>query len=199
MKRFLHVFLFVFIFSLVSYGQFKGGLKGGVNFCDLVISKSGDLFEEESFNGKTSYHFGSYIQQSFSDQFAWQIEVLFSNKGYIHKIEDQNINVSLNYLNWPILIIYRPIELLEFELGPEFGFMVSGEDMINTFDLGIDIGARVNITDKFNAGVRYSQGLPFKLKIVKDESAGYNPTYYNSVLQIYIGFNLIRDTQKKEE
>jgi len=198
MKRLVHLILFVFVFTLVSFGQFKGGLKGGVNFCDLVISKSGDLFEDQSFNGKTSYHFGTYIQQTFSQQFAWQLEVLFSNKGYIHEVEGQKTNISLNYINWPILVIYKPIELLEFELGPEFGLMVSGEDMINTFDFGIDIGARVNISRKFLTGIRYSQGLPFKLKLDKETSEGYNPTYYNSVLQIYIGFNLINDHKKDE-
>ncbi len=198
MKKHICLLLFVFLFSLISFGQFKGGMKGGVNFCDLIVSESGDLFSDQSFKGKTSYHIGTYIQKSFNEQLAWQIEVLFSNKGYIHEHEGQKTNVSLNYINWPIFIVYRPIELLEFELGPEFGYMISGDDMISNFDMGIDIGARVNISRKFLAGVRYNQGLPFKLKLDNTESDGYNPTYYNSVFQIYIGFNLINDHKKEE-
>ncbi|MCD4682747.1 MAG: PorT family protein [Bacteroidales bacterium] len=199
MKRLLHLILFIFVFSLVSFGQLKGGLKGGVNFCDLIVSKSGDLFSDQSFKGKTSYHIGTYVQKSFNDQLAWQIEVLFSNKGYINEHEGQKTNVSLNYINWPIFIVYRPIELLEFELGPEFGYMISGDEMISNFDMGIDIGARVNISNKFNAGLRYSQGLPFKLKLDKAESSGYEPSYNNSVFQIYLGFNLVNDSQLKEK
>ena len=192
MKRFLFSILFSFIF-IYSFGQIKGGIKGGANFCSFIVSKSGELFAEETFNTKVSYHVGSYVQNSFSDHLAWQIEVLFSNKGYIHKVDDQSINVSLNYLNWPILLIYKPIKLIEFEVGPELGYLISGEDFLSSFDLAIDLGARFNISDKFNAGLRYCQGLPFKMKLDRPEAEGYDPTYQNSVFQIYIGFNLINE------
>ena len=192
MKQLFLSILLSFI-VMYSFGQLKGGVKGGVNFCNFIVSKSGDLFTDETFNSKTSYHIGSYVQNSFSDNLAWQIEVLFSNKGYIHKVDDQSFNVSLNYLNWPILLIYKPIKLLEFEVGPEFGYMISGEDFMSSFDLAIDLGARFNISDKFIAGLRYCQGLPFKMKLDSPEAEGYDPTYQNSVFQIYIGFNLINE------
>lgn len=191
MKKVLHLIAFMLIFSSVSFGQLKGGLKGGVNFCDLLITKSNDQFEGESFGNRTAYHLGTYLQQSLSEQFAWQAEILFSSKGYIHEYDGQKDNISLNYLNLPIFIIYQPIDLLEFELGPEFGFMVAGDDMFSNFDMGIDIGARFNITEKFNAGLRYSYGLPFKMKIDSFEEDAYDPAYQNSVFQIYVGFNLI--------
>jgi hypothetical protein len=192
MKRLLISIFFFFIF-FYSFGQLKGGIKGGVNFCSFIVAKSGDLFTDETFNPRVSYHIGTYVQNSFSDQLAWQIEVLFSNKGYIHKVDDESINVSLNYLNWPVLLIYKPIKLLEFEVGPEFGYLISGEDFLSSFDLGIDLGARFNISNKFNAGLRYCQGLPFKMKLSGPEANGYDPTYQNGVFQIYVGFNLINE------
>lgn len=192
MKRLFLSIFFSFI-VIYSFGQLKGGIKGGANFCSFIVSKSGDLFSDDTFNSKVSYHIGSYVQNSFSDQLAWQIEVLFSNKGYIHKQGDESSNVSLNYLNWPILFIYKPIKLLEFEVGPEFGYMISGEEFINSFDMAIDLGARFNISDKFNAGLRYSMGMPFKMKLNQAEADAYDPTYQNGVFQIYIGFNLINE------
>ena len=192
MKRLFFSILFSFLF-IYSFAQLKGGIKGGVNFCSFMVSKSGELFEEESFNPKVSYHIGSYVQNSFSDYLAWQIEVLFSNKGYIYEVDDKTITISLNYLNWPVLFIYKPMKLLEFEIGPEFGYMISGEDFMSSFDLAIDLGARFNISPKFNAGLRYCQGLPFKMKLDRPEEEGYNPTYQNGVFQIYIGFNLINE------
>lgn len=192
MKRLLFSILFSFVL-IQSFGQLKGGIKGGVNFCNFIVSGADDLFTDETFNPKVSYHIGSYVQNSFNDNLAWQIELLFSNKGYIHKVDDQSVNVSLNYLNWPILFIYRPFKILDLEVGPEFGYMISGEDFMSSFDLGIDIGARFNISNKINAGIRYCMGLPFKMKLDSPEAEGYEPTYQNGVFQIYIGFNLINE------
>lgn len=196
MKRLLLSFLFS-LFFFYSFGQLKGGIKGGVNFCSFIVSKSGNLFSDETFNSKVAFHVGSYVQNSFNDNLAWQIEVLFSNKGYIHKIDDQSINVSLNYLNWPILFIYKPVKLIELEIGPEFGYLISGEEFMRSFDMAIDLGVRFNISRKFNAGLRYSQGLPFKIKTDGAESETYDPTYQNGVFQIYIGFNLINETKSE--
>ena len=193
--------LFSILFSIItihSFGQLKGGIKGGANFCTFMVSKSGDLFTDETFNPKVSYHIGTYVQNSFNNQLAWQVEILFSNKGYIHKVDDISENVSLNYLNWPLLMIYKPIELVEIEVGPEFGYLISGEDFMNSFDMAIDLGARFNISQKFNAGLRYSMGLPFKLKLSGTEYEGYEPTYQNGVFQIYIGFNLINEPGEDE-
>lgn len=197
MKQLFIFILLIFIF-FHSFGQLKGGIKGGANFCSFMVSKSGDLFTGVTFNPKVSYHVGTYVQNSFGNQLAWQIEVLFSNKGYILKDEDQSTNISLNYLNWPVLFIYKPINLLEFEVGPEFGYLISGEDFMSSFDIAIDLGARFNISDKFNAGLRYSQGLPFKMKLSGPEAEGYDPTYQNGVFQIYVGFNLINEPNSDE-
>jgi len=192
MKRLLYSILFSFFF-IHSFGQMKGGIKGGVNFCNFIVSESGDLFADESFNPKISYNIGSYVQNSFSEHLAWQIELLFSNKGYIYEVDDKTVTISLNYLNWPVLFIYKPIKLLEFEIGPEFGYMISGEDFMSSFDLAIDLGVRFNISNKFNTGLRYCQGLPFKMNLDRPEAEGYDPTYQNSVFQIYVGFNLINE------
>jgi hypothetical protein len=182
---------------MYSFGQLKGGIKGGVNFCNFIVSKSGDLFSDVSFGPKVSYNVGSYVQNSFTDQLAWQIEILFSNKGYKYTVDGESEIVNLNYLNWPVMIIYRPIKLLEFEIGPEFGYMISGEEFMSSFDFAIDVGARFNISERFNAGLRYSQGFPFNMQLDLAEAEGFDPTYQNSVFQIYVGFNLINDASEE--
>lgn len=197
MNRLIIIALFFLGFSLSSIGQFKGGIKGGLNVCDFIVTNSGDVFVNESFNTRTSFHLGSYVQDQFSENFAWQAEVLFSNKGYSHEIEGQKNSVSLNYLNLPILFIYKPIELLELEFGPEFGYMITGDELLSNFDFAIDVGARFNISQKFNAGMRYCYGLPFKIKLDDEKTNGYIPRYQNGVLQVYLGFNLV--THKKSE
>jgi hypothetical protein len=199
MKRLLLVSILFAIFSIHVSGQFKGGLKGGLNVNDFIVTNTDGLFKNETFSTRVSYHIGSYVQQSFSDRLAWQIEVLFSNKGYIHKMEDQNIGISLNYINWPLLFVYKPIKTVELEIGPELGYLISGEPFLKSFDVGIDIGARFNISKKFLAGLRYSNGFPFKMNLEEAEAQGIYPRYQNSVLQIYIGYNLISEILGSDE
>ncbi len=194
MKRSVLLITAIAGIQLLSYGQFKAGLKGGVNIADIIISKSDTLFSDETFQTRYSYHIGCFIQQSFSESFGWEIDVLFSNKGYIHKYSGQTTNVSLNYLNWPILLTYKPTNFLEFELGPELGYLISGESLVKNFDLGIDIGARFNLSRKINAGLRYCHGFPFKMNIDQSLTNGYVPYYQNNVFQVYLGFIIARET-----
>jgi len=193
MKRILFLSIFFIGLSTVSFSQIKGGLKGGINICDFIVTNSGGIYSNEAFKTRTSYHIGSYVQTSLSEHFAFQIEVLFSNKGYKFSVEEHTTNVSLNYLNWPLLLIYQPKDFIEFEIGPELGYLISGETLLNSFDIGLDIGARFNISPKFNLGARYSQGFAFEMNIDESLSDGSSPKYANSVIQFYLGFNLVKD------
>ncbi|MEZ5196134.1 MAG: outer membrane beta-barrel protein [Bacteroidales bacterium] len=190
--------LFFIALNLSSYAQLNGGIKGGLNVCDFIVTNSGDVFDEATFNTRVSFHIGSYLQDQFSEQFAWQVEVLFSNKGYVEEIDGQKNIVSLNYLDLPIFLVYKPIELLELEFGPEFGYMITGDDLLNNFDFAFDIGARFNLSSKFNAGMRYSYGLPFKMKLSNEAAAGYDPHYQNGVFQLYLGFNLVNEKRSEQ-
>jgi hypothetical protein len=198
MKHLSVITLLLFAITCTSFGQMTGGLKAGANLSTIMVTKSGEDLADESYSARFSFHAGSYAQASLNDYLLWRIELLFSNKGYKKEINDETINVSLNYLNWPVLLIYRPIKVLEIEFGPEFGYMISGEEMMSSFDLGIDVGARYNISNKLNAGLRYSYGIPFNMEGKGTDAEGYSATYQNSVFQFYIGFNLINETKEKQ-
>ena len=198
MKKFSILIILLTGLIFTSFGQMKGGLKAGGNLSTIIVTKSGEVLNDETYSSRLSFHVGSYVQQPFNDRLLWQIELLFSNKGYKKEVEGETIDVSLNYLNWPIMLIYRPIQLVEFEFGPEFGYMISGEEILNSFDFGIDFGARFNISNKLNTGLRYSYGLPFKMKLSSTQAEGYDVTYQNSVLQLYLGFNLINESAVKK-
>lgn len=179
-----------------SYAQMTAGIKAGANFSDMIFSKSESVINE-SYSSRISFHAGSYIKASLTDQLLWQIEILFSNKGYKSDVDGQTANISLNYINWPILLVYRPFNVVEFEFGPELGLMISGEESLNSFDFGIDFGTRFNINPKLNCGLRYSYGLPFKMQLEGTNAEGNDITYQNSVFQIYLGFNLFSESKGK--
>jgi len=188
---FLVIFLFTIIFT--STAQLKGGIKGGLNVGDIIISNKTGYFDDVAFETRLSYHFGTYVQNKFSDHFSWQIEMHFSNKGIFVQTGDIKSTVSLNYLNWPFLLIYKPSPKLGLETGLEFGYLISGDKLYNSFDMGIDIGINYDISKKINTGIRYNFGLPFEMNIDDNKSGGGIPKYQNSVLQVYIGFNLINE------
>ncbi len=193
MKRFTIILIIFTGMAYSSMGQMKGGLKAGANISSIIWTKSGDTQDRTLYSSRTSFHAGSYFQQPFSDHLLWQAELLFSNKGYKEEIDGETTNVSLNYLNIPLLLVYKPFTIVEFEFGPEIGYMISGEEVLNSFDFGFDFGARFNISEKLNAGMRYCYGLPFKMNINNSGSDTYNSTYQNSVFQFYLGFNLINE------
>ncbi len=197
MKQNFFLVVFFFILVTTTTAQIKGGIKGGVNVGDIIVSNTADYFGDVSFEPRVSFHFGSYVQQEFANHFAWQVEMQFSSKGYYLVTEESKSPVSLNYINWPVLVIYKPNPKLDFETGLELGLLVTGDELFNNFDLGIDIGANYDISKKVNAGIRYNFGLPFTMNIDENENGSEAPQYQQSVFQVYIGFNLINEPGKE--
>jgi len=191
-----HLFLAaIFIFSMASSGfsQLSGGVKGGLNISSIIITNSAGLLDDNSYSARYSYEFGSFVTNMFTDHFAWKLEMLFSNKGYLVKVDDKEDEISLNYLNWPLMLVYYPGEKLGIEAGLEPGFLISGESLYNSFDLGLDIGATFAINTKWSIGLRYNQGFPFHLNIDNLPVGEEAPRYQHSVIQFSIGYNLVRE------
>ncbi|MBM3436579.1 MAG: PorT family protein [Bacteroidetes bacterium] len=193
MRQIFFIVIFILISCTGTLGQINAGLKAGANTSSIIVSKSGNLFHDESFVNRISYHLGSYVSGSISNQMYWQLEVLFANKGYKHTTAGQSEFVGIDYLNWPLLLVYRPGNKIQFEAGPEFSYMVSGNDLLSKFDFAIDFGMNMNIYKKLNGGIRYSYGLPFRMNIDQTGNDGYEPVYQNSALFIYLGFSLINE------
>lgn len=193
MRKIALSILFLLLISGPVIGQMRGGLKGGLNITDVVITDGANYFGESTFSPRASYHFGSYVQKNFSKHFGFQIEMLFSNKGYSLKSDSLSTNVSLNYLNWPLLLEYQLGQRLDFSVGMEFGLLVTGEEFYRNFDLGIDVGVEYDISAKLMLGLRYNQGLPFRMNIESYDLMGTEPSYQHSVIQFYIGFNIVNE------
>lgn len=196
-KTFLSLILFV-ILAGPAFSQLKGGLKAGLNLTDLIVTNGAGYFDNSAFNTRASYHFGSYVQKGFSKHFGFQVEMLFSNKGCTIESDSISTAVSLNYLNWPILLEYQLGSRLDFSAGIELGLLVAGEDIYRDFDLGIDVGLEFDISKKLLVGLRYNHGLPVRMKINSYENSGTDPSYQHSVLQFYVGFNLVNEPAENQ-
>lgn len=182
-----------------SFGQLQGGLKGGLNVGDVLVTNQQNYFSGATFGPRVSYHFGSYVQNSLGKYFDWRIELLFSNKGYTFETDSLKTNISLNYLNWPLLIAYNAGKKVDIELGVEIGYMITGDDLYKNFDMGVVLGVRYDISQKINAGIRYTQGLPFDMNILSPDYTGEVPRYQLSTFQFSLGYNLIYEPANNPE
>ncbi len=111
------------IISQVSYGQFTLGVKGGLNFSNLVTN-AGSLGNniKESKETQTGYAFGLYSR--IGDKFFLQPEVLFSTKG--GKVEfvptaggsPVLIDIKTNNIDIPVLVGFKLFNRIRIQGGP---------------------------------------------------------------------------------
>ena len=156
-----------------SWGQgITGGFKGGLTMSNLYIDRE-DLDDE---NARFGFHVGVFSQMMVADVVGFQPELLFSTKGtegVYGGIINQTVTFNMNYLDLPILLVVRPVDLLEIHAGPYVGLLISsnveytgtidGEseidrDHFNTIDYGFAAGVALNF-GSVQIGLRYNLGL----------------------------------------
>src|SRR5687768_1781133 len=93
------------ISSTSAVAQMRAGIKGGLNVSNLYID------EVDDENARYGFNVGVYGQLFSSDVFAIQPELLFSTKGtkaeYGGNVFDQTIKFNLNYLDLPVLAVFK--------------------------------------------------------------------------------------------
>ncbi len=177
-------------FSIISYSQTHFGIKVGLNYVNNIPITDHADYEIDYNKYRLGYHFGVNCKIHFSDKFFISPELLYSNKGY--KSKNINAILNLNYINFPVLFGYRPIEKLSVLLGPELGYLVSAKSKINSqtidvgyiwdnnFDYGLSSGIQYDIFDRISIGLSYTHGFASVIKT----SEMLEPNSQNSVVQI---------------
>lgn len=158
--------------SVVKAQNVSGGLKGGLTMSNLYIDD--DEIDDE--NARFGFHAGFFSQVMFLETFGLQPELLFTTKGTkatYDGIIDQTVDFNLNYLEIPVLAVFRPVEMIEFHAGPYVGLLLSSNieysgaidgndeidrDNFNTLDYGLGFGFALNF-GQVQAGLRYNIGL----------------------------------------
>jgi hypothetical protein len=179
------------------------GLKGGLTMSNLYIDQD-DIDDE---NARFGFHLGIFSQIMFVETIGFQPEILFNTKGTrttYSGIINQDVDFNLNYIDIPLMLVYRPLDVLEFQAGPYFGFLLNsnvaysglidgqddlGRDNFNAFELGVGAGLQLNFTG-FHLGFRYNLGLT---DIANSNAANLLlGNSKNSFAQVYIAFGLPR-------
>ncbi|HTQ28401.1 MAG TPA: porin family protein [Puia sp.] len=174
---------------------FHLGIKGGAN-----ISKIDGQSFDDGF--KFGYSLGAFAELNINKKWGLQPELLW-NQSKTTTTNDFNLiyqgvsgqNVTLNYLSIPLLLTYRPIPLLSFQLGPQFGILMdqsadlfqNGEEAFKKGDFSILGGAQLNL-GAFRAGLRYY----IQLNNINDlPNMGDDATWKGQGFQLYVGIKII--------
>lgn len=140
--KFFISILLVFVLASVTHvtlaqdsdNSLRVGIKGGLNVTNLYVE---DIDDE---NPRYGFHLGVYTQLFESDVFAIQPEVLYSTKGSRFEDGDESADFNLNYLDIPVLAVFKLGESAEIHVGPYFGYLLNANvDVDGTLDFDDDI------------------------------------------------------------
>jgi hypothetical protein len=181
----------------------NGGVKGGITMSNLYINEP-DMDNE---NARFGFHLGFFSKVLFAETFGIQPEILFTNKGTSATYEgliNQTVDFNLNYIDIPVMLVYRPLEIVEVHAGPYVGLLlnsnikysglIDGEnelnrDNFNTIDYGIGLGLEFDF-GLVKAGLRYNLGLKeVAFSTVAQSLMGDSKHSYG---QIYVAFGIPR-------
>lgn len=175
-----------------AMGQVIAGLKGGVNFADVVINNVVDPDAEADFRMKTGWHAAAFATIEAGERTAVVLELHYSRKG-VRAIE----KVTFHYITVPILIRYRLDGRLFAEGGTELGYLFNARSRHgnmnhiwdNNLDIGLAGGVHYEFSDRLSAQVRFLAGISSVMR--NASSQGGDPVrYQNRVLQISLGWAL---------
>lgn len=201
----------VFFFAVIQIttaqekSEYKLGFKGGVNFTNVGTTTG------VSNKSLTGVHFGLFAKLPITNSFAVQPELYFTTKGgeltYQNVVVDGTAKFNLNYIEVPVLAVFKIFPGFNFQVGPYASYLVSSkvknvnevsfnfEDNIqsgdfNKFDTGVMAGFGIDVKS-VEIGVRYNFGL---LKVGKDKTyLGANyifPDGKNSAINAYVSYSI---------
>ncbi|NJN27023.1 MAG: PorT family protein [Cyclobacteriaceae bacterium] len=196
--------MLLFLLAIATHAQAqstKAGIKGGVNFSNLMQNE----FDDEDM--RVGFHAGVYGQYMFaSETMALQPEILYSAKGSRAYYDFAGINgdvkFNINYIDVPVLLVFKLGESVDIQVGPYFSYLLNASvtsegdlgdydddidrDNFHSLDYGLVGGLAFNF-NPVSLGVRYNYGLrPIAESDVAEELLD---NAKNSVGQVYIAFN----------
>lgn len=183
-----------------AVAQARAGIKGGLNVSNLYIDDVDDN------NARFGFNVGLFGQILASETFAIQPELLYSTKGSKADYEgaiNQTVKYNLNYLDLPVLAVFKLGESAEIHIGPYASYLLGAnvsysgnlasgtekvdKDQLKSFDYGLAGGFGLNF-GAVQVGARYNYGLA---KIADSDAARlFLGDSKNSVAQLYLSLNL---------
>jgi hypothetical protein len=182
----ISLILIMILIALTARAQETAfGIKGGINLSSLNLDDA-----ESSYNSRTGFHAGIFMRAR-TGNIGFQPEVLlFTQNGDIKNSAFGTAQDRFTYLSIPIILKFYPIGGFNFQVGPQFGFLLAGERKYDTFTgsgskditdyykssdvsvslgLGYDFGFGLGLDARYNLGIKdinnATNGDPVKSRV----------------------------------
>ena len=193
----------VLILSVVTFASGQPltgyGVKLGLNLANIGGSDVDDIDPAPSM--KLGAAVGGFATLDFDLPVTFQLEGLYSMKGYVLEEGGDKFTVAVNYLDINVLVVYNINESISVFAGPTISPFIGGKvtfdpdpgdfsedidsDDMNGMDFGLTFGGGYGLTLPFGDIVveaRYSLGL----KKAYDDGSDVK----NNVIQIMVSYDL---------
>lgn len=195
--------------------QIEWGVTGGVNFTNMEYTSGldfddltlSDLDEEaqlaysdlDNSGAKTGFNVGVYAMHDIG-VLSFNPSLLFSTAG----LKTDAYSINLGYLSAPLMFGFNPIDILHFQVGPQFGYRIGSKinptdgdsysvSNYNNFDYGAAIGAMLDLGGIGHVSARYIYGLGDVTDPVTT-AGGDELKFQNRVFQVNISVPLQRSS-----
>jgi hypothetical protein len=155
--------------STAAQAQYRGrggnvslGIKAGASLTNFVGADAKDGLGR-NFENRFGFHAGVFANIGFAKLFAFQPEVLYSQKGM--KVKDVDSGVRMHYIDVP-LAFHVNTDGFFFEAGPQVGFLVAAKSeagntsvdikSYKTVDFGYLAGLGYQLKHGLGVGLRYN-------------------------------------------
>jgi hypothetical protein len=191
------IIVLVCLSSIIAHAQETAfGLKAGVNLASINVKDA-----QESYDSRTGFHAGIFLRGKFG-KIALQPELLlFTQKTELKSTTFGNLQNSFTYVSVPVMLKFYPVAGLNLQLGPQFGFLIDGEqkysgvfgngtrdikDAYKSSDVSISVGGGYDFGFGLSLDARYNIGV----KDINNVASG-DPAK-SRVFLISLGWNFLK-------
>ena len=182
-------------FLLTGMFSFAHGFHFGLKAAADIHKIDGQAFKQEYNLG---YSAGVFAEIKLPGKIGLQPEVYYSEVNPRPESSSSAIygfngitKIKLSYINIPILLNFKILPVLSFQVGPQFGIMTNksknilqnGKDAFKSGDVGVAAGLQVNVA-KIKIFGRYVAGL-------NDVNNANSGKWHNQSIHVGLGIRII--------
>ena len=202
MKKFIVVLLALVVgFSTVAQAQRRGrggsdvslGLKAGASLTNMTGPNA--IANDYRFG----FHGGVFANIGLTSLFAFQPELLYSQKGGNYK-NVTDASLRLHYIDVPLAFHVNTGGLF-FEAGPQVGFLVAAKSQVgsastdiknsfNTVDFGYLFGLGYQLKEGLGIGLRYNGAFTNAYQSTTIGNTTFQTRARNGAFQLYLTYSV---------
>lgn len=189
--------------STAAQAQYRGrggnvslGVKAGASLTSFT-GDDANVFFGRNIDYRFGFQAGVFANIGFAKLFAFQPELLYSQKGT--KIKDEDAGTRLHYIDVP-LAFHVNTDGFFFEAGPQVGFLVAAQKQIGSassdvksaykaVDFGYLAGLGYQLKHGLGVGLRYNGAFTNAPDSYPVGSLVVQPRVRNSAFQLYATYS----------